>query len=472
VGLLLDLEGDLLSELRKRSTNQLYQRDPEAWLWDVLGKRWWSKQREVAWSFWGNPKTLVKSANGVGKSQLAGDLGTWFATVHPPEETVVMISAPVRNQIDEVLFRYLRENYSLAAARKMPFIGEITRWPKWKTTEPYDIDIVVPRRPSDANLLAAFQGIHNTHVAVILDEAGGLQEDFYIGADAVTTQEHARILGIGNPDRRNTAFHKRFVDREAFIDWNLFTIAATDTPNFTGEILFPDDLEMDLKVKSKMIKVGWVAMMRRSALPGVVAAKVDGEFPKENEDAFFAQTTIDAAHNAELTPELGSPVFRYLGVDIAYTGADKSMAYLNVGGHIRKVHEWDKINGVEFMDQARLIHRLAKQLRGRRGAHRPRRHRRRRLLEPRRRGRVLRPDLHARRRARLEREPGPQRLAERPRLALRHVPQGDVHRRDRPRSDRQAADRRHAHHELQDDAARAAPDHEQGRAEKPRHPLA
>jgi hypothetical protein len=359
VGLLLDLEGDLLSELRKRSTNQLYQRDPEAWLWDVLGKRWWSKQREVAWSFWGNPKTLVKSANGVGKSQLAGDLGTWFATVHPPEETVVMISAPVRNQIDEVLFRYLRENYSLAAARKMPFIGEITRWPKWKTTEPYDIDIVVPRRPSDANLLAAFQGIHNTHVAVILDEAGGLQEDFYIGADAVTTQEHARI--IGNPDRLNTAFHKRFVDREAFIDWNLFTIAATDTPNFTGEILFPDDLEMDLKVKSKMIKVGWVAMMRRSALPGVVAAKVDGEFPKENEDAFFAQTTIDAAHNAELTPELGSPVFRYLGVDIAYTGADKSMAYLNVGGHIRKVHEWDKINGVEFMDQARLIHRLAKQ---------------------------------------------------------------------------------------------------------------
>jgi hypothetical protein len=360
MGLLLDLEGDLLSELRSRSQKRIYQRDAEAWLWDVLGKRWWSKQAEIAHSFVVNPKTLVKSANGVGKSQLAGDLTTWFATVHPAEETSVMVSAPVRNQIDEVLFRYLRDNYNLAAARGHGFIGEITRWPKWKTDQPYDIDLVVPRRPSDANLLSAFQGVHNTHVAVILDEAGGLQEDFYVGANAVTTNEHARILGIGNPDRRNTPFHQRFTDREAFVDWVLFTIGATDTPNFTDELLFPEDPELDAKVKSKMIQPEWVAMMRRSALPGVVAAKVDGEFPPENSDAFFPQSTIDRAHNADLEPEKGSPVYRYLGVDVAYTGADKSTAYLNVGGHIRKVDEWDKMSGVEFMDQARRIHRLAR----------------------------------------------------------------------------------------------------------------
>jgi hypothetical protein len=360
MGLLLDLEGDLLSELRARSQKRIYQRDPEAWLWDVLNKRWWSKQREVAHGPSSrNPFTLVKSANGVGKSQLAGRPHDVVRHRAPAEETVVMVSAPVRNQIDEVLFRYLRDNYSLAAARGHGFIGEITRWPKWKTDEPYDIDLVVPRRPSDANLLSAFQGVHNTHVAVVLDEAGGLQEDFYTGAYAVTTNEHARILGIGNPDRRNTPFHKRFQDRETYVDWVLFTIGAKDTPNFTGELLFPDDPELDAKAKAKMIQVEWVAMMRRSALPGVVAAKVDGEFPLENEDTFFAQSTIDRAHNAELEPEKGSPA----PVPRRGRGLHRRRQVGGLPQHRRPHPAGRRVGqdaGVEYMDQARRIHRLCK----------------------------------------------------------------------------------------------------------------
>jgi hypothetical protein len=357
---LLDLEGELLADLRTRSRNLLYQQDPVAWLWDVLGKRWWSKQEEIAWSFWEHDQTLVKSCNGVGKSYLGADLVTWFATVHPPQETSVMVSAPVRNQIDEVMFRYLRENYGEAAARNTPFVGEITRFPKWHVDEPYDIDLVVPRRPSDQNLLSAFQGVHNVHVAVVLDEAGGLQEDFFIGANAVTTNDDAHILGIGNPDRRNTAFHKRFKDRISFADWHIFTIRADDSPNFTGEVIYPDDPEKDALAKSKLVKVSWAAMMRRSALPGVVKAKVDGEFPDEDDTTFFAQDAINRAYNTDLTPKAGTPARRTLGVDLAFSGEDKSVAYLNVGGHIRKVDEWNRTAGVEHMQSATRIHELAK----------------------------------------------------------------------------------------------------------------
>jgi hypothetical protein len=357
---LLDLEGEVLSDIRARSKALIYQHDPAAWLSDVLGKRWWSKQEEIAWSFYEHEQTLVKSCNGVGKSFLAADLVTWFATVHPPQETSVMVSAPVKNQIDEVIFRYLRANYGEAQARQTPFIGEITRYPKWRVDEPYDIDLVVPRRPSDQNLLSAFQGVHNVHVAVILDEAGGLQEDFFIGANAVTTYEHARILGIGNPDKRNTAFHKRFTDRISFSDWRLFTIGAEDSPNFTGEVIYPDDPEKDALAKSQLVKVSWAQMMRRSALPGVVKAKVDGEFPDEDDATFFSQDAINRAYDIDLTPPPGSPARRNLGVDLSYSGEDKCVAYLNVGGHIRMVDEWDRTTGTEHMQSAVRIHELAK----------------------------------------------------------------------------------------------------------------
>lgn len=357
---LLDMEGEVLSELRSRSRNLIYQRDPVAWLYDVLGKRWWSKQEEIAWSFFHHEQTLVKSCNGVGKTFLGADLVTWFATVHPPTETSVMVSAPVRNQIDEVMFRYLRANYGEAAARGYPFVGEITRFPKWRTDDPYDLDLVVPRRPSDQNLLSAFQGVHNVHVAVVLDEAGGLQEDFFIGANAVTTNEHARILGIGNPDKRNTAFHKRFKDRKSFADWHLFTIGADDSPNFTGEIIYPEDLERDALAKSQLVKVSWAKMMRRSALPGVVKAKVDGEFPDEDDTTFFSQDAINLSYNQELTVKPSAIVRRTLGVDLAYSGEDKCVAYLNVGGQIRLVKEWDRTTGTEHMQSAAIIHELAK----------------------------------------------------------------------------------------------------------------
>ncbi|HLS01065.1 MAG TPA: hypothetical protein VK054_03665, partial [Beutenbergiaceae bacterium] len=62
---------EALSEIRQKSKNKLYLRDPEAWYWDVLGGKWWSKQREIVHSVTNPEKaqtmTLVKSCNGVGK---------------------------------------------------------------------------------------------------------------------------------------------------------------------------------------------------------------------------------------------------------------------------------------------------------------------------------------------------------------------------------------------------------------------
>lgn len=356
VGYLGTLENDVLAEWRGKSKAKIYQTDPEAWLWDVLGTRLWSRQSEITASFVENVYTIVKSCNGVGKTRLAGDLVTWFVSVFPPEETSVMVSAPIREQIDVMMFRYLRDNYNLAIERDQPLIGEITKWPYWQVGAPLDKKLVMPKRPADGNLISSFQGIHDGHVAVVLDEAGGLPEDLYIGANAVTTNFHARILAIGNPDKRNTPFHERFTDEEKFSSWHRFTIGAEDTPNFTGEKIY-DDPEKDEDVKRHLVQVSWAIEMRKSARPSVVAAKVDGNFPDSDDTTFFDQSVINRGYSTEIDPE--STDFKYMGVDISYQGEDKSVSYINHGGRIRVCEEWNRYDGAEHIQSARRIHNKA-----------------------------------------------------------------------------------------------------------------
>jgi hypothetical protein len=395
------LEGDVMAEWQRRTNAARYQTDPVAWLWDILGKKWWSKQEEIAWSFVNNEFTIVKSANGVGKTQLAGDLVTWWVSVFPPSETIALVSAPVRNQIDENLFNYLRSNYHRAMSLGRPLVGEITRWPKWVVHEPYDKDIVLPKRPADSNLLSSFQGVHQMNVAVVLDEAGGLQEDFYIGANAVTTNDHARILAIGNPDMRNTAFHERFKsagevalvadpdfvpteeqmrDGDYFVSdghlyedldkhrhWKRYTISTRDLPTHTGEVVFPDDPERDAELKKLLTKPEWTKMMERSASAGVVAAKVNGEFPGEDDDTFFSQIVINRAWNAfselrdryaKMDPAEHSAIKKTLGCDVAFKGKDKNVVQLNVGGLITRIDKWGKEEGEDAVEHEAIADRI------------------------------------------------------------------------------------------------------------------
>lgn len=356
-GFLTRIETDVYSEWRRRSRSVLYRTDPEAWLWDVLHKRWWSTQAEIAHSVVENEYTLVKSCNGVGKTQLAGDIVSWFASVFPPEETSILLSAPVREQIDTMMFRYLRENYQLALDLKHPLIGHITKWPKWVVDTPFRKDLVLPKRPADQNLISSFQGIHDKYVLVVLDEAGGLPEEMFTAANAVTTNDFARIFGIGNPDRLNTGFHARFTERERYSMWKTFTIGADKSPNFTGEMIYPDDLERDADVKSRLVKVGWAAMMRKSAPKGVIAAKVDGEFPDTDDTTWFDPTVIAKAADTDITPNAYDK--KYLGVDLSYLGEDKSAMYLNWGGKIRLLEEWNRDSGTEAIQSARRIHNAA-----------------------------------------------------------------------------------------------------------------
>jgi hypothetical protein len=291
-------------------------------------------------------------------SYIGGDLATWMVATHDPMETTVLLTAPVFKQIKTVVFRYIADNYSLATARKFVLPGHMVAEPGLKVARfdgGLDKDVIQAKRPSDNNLVGSFQGIHDGYVMVIMDEAGGLPRDMWTAASAVTTNENVQILAIGNPDELNTGFHERFVDRKKYSEWRTVTIGVNDSPNFTGEIIYPDDLERDAEVKSRLVQVEWADMMRRQAHPNVVLSKVDGEFPKDDAHSFFPQSAINTAYDTEIIPD--DTDLRKLGVDLAFSGSDKTSIYLNQGGRVRRVDEW--IHEDDFMRVARMVHQKA-----------------------------------------------------------------------------------------------------------------
>lgn len=345
-----------VDELRSISRKRIYQTDPQAWLSDVLGKRWYSKQEEMAESFLSNQRVAVKSANGCGKSAFVSDIIPWIVAVFPPEETLCIVSAPTLSQIEKVIFAYLKVNKGIAEASGSPLPGRITETLAWKLDRPEGSEFLVfGKRPSDQDIVSSFQGTRKQNTFVFLDEAGGLPQEMFTAAEAVATGSGSKILAIGNPDKRGTEFHRIFTDPKISQDWTLHTISAYDLPTFTGEVVY-DDEEKQRKLLAGLTSVDWVEHKKRAwgEDSARYKAKVLGDFPDEADNTFFSQAVIDKAY--ETTIDEDEAIRPILGLDVARFGADENVLYMNRGGRVRVVDKWSKM---DLIETARKVHEYA-----------------------------------------------------------------------------------------------------------------
>ena len=348
-----------IDEMRVRSRLRIYQDDPEAWLSDVLGKRWYSKQAEIVHSFMDSSRTAVKSANGCGKSAVVADLITWIVATGVPSDTLCIVSAPTLSQIEKVIFAYLKVNKGLADVRNTTLPGRITETLAWKLDGDNGAEFLVfGKRPSDQDIVSSFQGTRKRNTYVFLDEAGGLPQDMFTAAEAVATGAGSRILAIGNPDRRGTEFHRIFTDPQISQDWSLHTISAFDLPTFTDESVYPDD-EDQKNFLNGLTSVDWVEHKQRAwgEDSARYKAKVLGEFPDEADNTFFPQGVLDKAYDT--TFEDDGSVRPVLGLDVARFGSDENVLYENIGGRVRRIDAWSKL---DLIETARRVHTHAQRI--------------------------------------------------------------------------------------------------------------
>lgn len=360
---LSDVVEGAIGDLRERSRARLYQSDPQAWLNDVLGKRWYSKQEEIVQDFLVSPRIAVKSANGCGKSAVVADLITWQVAVSNPQETLCIVSAPTLSQIEKVVFAYLKVNKGAAFTNGVALPGRITETLAWKLDGEQGSEFLVfGKRPSDRDIVSSFQGTRKMRTMVFLDEAGGLPPEMFTAAEAVATGSDSRILAIGNPDRRGTEFHKIFTDPRISQDWSLHTISAFDLPTFTGEDVYEDEKKQG-KLLSGLTSVDWVEHKKRAwgMDSARYKAKVLGEFPDEADNTFYSQEVIDTSIECEI--EEDESIRPIIGVDIARFGSDENRMYINRGGRVRLYDNGEEDGGAwsktDLITTARKIHTAA-----------------------------------------------------------------------------------------------------------------
>ncbi|RXS84235.1 hypothetical protein EST92_11800 [Streptomyces sp. TM32] len=288
-----------------------YARDPVKWARDKLGEHLWSKQVEIAQSVRDHRLTAVRSCHGVGKSWTASRLTAWWLDTHPPGEARVVTTAPTGDQVKAILWSEINAAFSKAEARERPFIGRINET-EWKLGKRM---IAFGRKPSDYNP-HAFQGIHAKYVLVILDEACGINRQFWTAANAIATGEHCRILAIGNPDDPGSQFARACANTDR---WNVIGISAFDTPNFTDEPI-PDELRPMLVSRDY---VDDMAAEFGTESP-TYTSKVRGEFPHDSEDGVVRLSKLRAcAAPRDEPPTDVLPV--ELGVDMGAGGDETSI---------------------------------------------------------------------------------------------------------------------------------------------------
>lgn len=316
--------------------------DPVAWAEQKLGLSLWSKQKEILESVRDHRKTAVKSCHGPGKSFTASIAGAWWEDVHPIGSSFLITTAPSWAQVQAILWREIRRRH-----RQGNLSGRITLDCVWHAGESgkaaaSDEEIIgMGRKPQDYDE-ATFQGIHARYFMGILDEACGVDEWLWNAVITLVTNENARILAIGNPDDPNSAFAK-YCESD---DWNVITISAYDTPNFTGEYV-PED------VGESLVSPVWVEEREKDWGIGspMWVSKVLGEFPDVSDDYLIPPSLIAKAHRTDLP---GLERGRY-GLDIARMGQDRSVMYRNRGGQIRLVKWWAKKDTAESTDIAQDV---------------------------------------------------------------------------------------------------------------------
>ena len=279
-------------------------------------------------------------------SMIASVIAAWWIDVHPPGSAIVVSTAPTYAQVHAILWEEIRKHHASAKERGVPLPGSITMADNWNLDNGSLVGF--GRKPKDGDR-HAFQGIHRRFVLAILDEACGVPEELWTGAEAITTNEGCRILAIGNPDDRDTEFGKNYCDPTTAQDWNRISIPAFSTPNLTGEPVPP-------LLNEVLVARAWVDERKRGwgeDDPRYIS-KVLAEFPEQNQASLFSPVVIATAFEQEGRKRAERPTTLYFGLDVARYGGDLSVLCMFDGVRAKVLDSWSGMDTVSTANRALL----------------------------------------------------------------------------------------------------------------------
>lgn len=263
----------------------------------------------------------------------------WFLYTHP--KAIVLSTAPTWRQVEKLIWKEIRSAYREAA---IPLGGNLLP----KTPELHLIHDEWYAAGLSTNEPDRFQGFHEEHILVIVDEAAGVNLEIFEAIEGILTSSGARLLLIGNPTAIGTPFYDAFTKP----GYKTFHVSAYDTPNFTEFGITPEDIANDTwKGKTgdavpypRLITPQWVSDRYKSwgETSAPYQVRVMGNFPQQGEDTLIPLLWIELAMERWAEAEEGKPV--QLGVDVAAYGSDKTVIAVRKGKKLTELQVYSQKN--------------------------------------------------------------------------------------------------------------------------------
>jgi len=326
--------------LKAEAQKRLWAKSPDVWAAEKLGDRLWSGQAAILRSVAEHRRTAAMTCHEIGKSFGASLVAAWWIDSHKAGEAFVVTTAPTAPQVEVILWKEIGRVHT-----RGKLIGRLNTVEWLIEVDGREEIVALGRKPSDYSP-TAFQGIHAPFVLVIVDEANGVRGPLWEAMDSLIANDNSKILEIGNPDDPTGEF---FDHCKPGSGYNVISISAFDSPNFTGE-------EMPQHILRQLIGKTYVEEKRRKWAPrwywvdkqgkrttaedGVRCvpppdvkeedtnpmwqSKVMGVFPEKTEaGGLIPITWVASAQQRTLMPE----GVNELGVDVGAGGDESSVCH-------------------------------------------------------------------------------------------------------------------------------------------------
>lgn len=288
--------------MRRRFFNQRlpeYRKDPVLFAREILNFEPDDWQKASLMDLAENPKVVIKSGQGVGKTSMEAVALLWFLTCFPYPRIVA--TAPTKQQLHDVLWSEVSK-----WQERSPLLSHILKWTKtyiymrghekrWFATAR------TATKPEN------MQGFHEDNMLFIIDEASGVADPIMEAILGTLSGGNNKLLMCGNPTKTSGTFYDAFYSSRWM--YRCHTVSSEDSERTDKK-----------NIKALIDRFGYDS--------NVVRVRVRGMFPKQEDDVFIALQLIENAINLEIEEEEGkeyTPDRIDIGVDVARFGDDDTV---------------------------------------------------------------------------------------------------------------------------------------------------
>lgn len=317
---------------RRKPTVAPRQLTPNEVIRELMGVKLTPGQEELVKAIFRHRRVAIKGCHASGKTFAIACAVIAFCLIYK-DDCIVLLTAPGWGVVRNVLWGTINQ------------ILDNMQWdiaPQNRTQTQIRLSahaMIVGLSASDP---VRMQGFHARHVLIVVDEAVGLDDEFWPALQGVMAGGDAHVVVSSNPTKPSGPFFDIFHRSNSI--WERYTIKYSDTPNFQGytldQILHMTPAQLADNPYPKLITRQYVYDMFHEwgSSGSEWRMRIEGEFPTTRSEALIPLEWLEKALPNPGDP--GGPVVA--AIDVAGPGKDRTVAVVCCNGVILAVKDFDE----------------------------------------------------------------------------------------------------------------------------------